>query len=125
MKGKGSPFKVREADGVVIIEAGDYLNSISGEKIEEEVDCYLKKGFRHFLINFEKTKILNSIGISFLIGIMERLRSEGATLNFSNLSKTQKEIFEITGLAKYVNIFPTEGDAILRIRKGFDSGAGN
>ncbi|MEM7828681.1 MAG: STAS domain-containing protein [Candidatus Aenigmatarchaeota archaeon] len=118
MSERGS-FEVRETDGVVIFQVGNYLNNISGEKIEEEVEHYLRRGYRHFLINFEKTKIINSIGVSFLIGVMERLKQEGATLNFSNLSRIQREIFEITGLARYVNIFPTEADAISAI-KGVD-----
>ena len=66
-------LNVREEGSVVIIETTGYLNNVGGEKISEV--CYEKMdgGKKHFLLNMENSKVVNSIGVSILIEIIEKL----------------------------------------------------
>ena len=57
---------VKEVDNVVVLATDGYLNNIGGEKISEICDEYLDKGKNMFLINLEKSTVVNSIGVCLL-----------------------------------------------------------
>ena len=69
-----SEFKldIKEEGDVVIISTDGYLNNVGGEKIAEA--CYEKidGGKNKFLLNLERSSVVNSIGVSILIEIIER-----------------------------------------------------
>ena len=69
---------VKEVDSVVVIATDGYLNNIGGEKISEVCDEYMDKGRNTFLINLEKSTVVNSIGVSILIEIIEKLQENDA-----------------------------------------------
>ena len=55
---------VKEAGDVVVLTTDGYLNNIGGEKISEVCDSHMESGKNTFLINLEKTSVVNSIGVS-------------------------------------------------------------
>lgn len=96
--------------GVFYVEG--YLNSLLAEMLEEGVREKIRKGFMKFVINFEATRMINSVGISIVIGIVEDVALSGGLLAFTNLSRVNRELFEITGLSDKVRMFEQEGDAL-------------
>ncbi|MBI5327692.1 MAG: STAS domain-containing protein [Deltaproteobacteria bacterium] len=110
MNRKSTSFK--ELGECVIIYTDNYLNDIEGEELESTCDALLNKGEKKVIIDFANTELINSIGISILIGIMEKIKDKEGTLFFSGLKKANHNIFDILGLTKYVPIFPTEDEAV-------------
>lgn len=96
----------------VILYPDNYLNDIEGEKLEEMCDSFLKKGFKKIIIDFSETDLINSIGISILIGIIEKIRESNGALIFAGLKSVNKDIFNIVGLTKHVQIFDTVEEAM-------------
>jgi anti-anti-sigma factor len=93
----------------VVIRANSYLGSRSGEELEKEFEASLQSGKRHFVIDFKETEIINSIGISVIIGIIERIRENTGSVNFANLSKVNEEILGMMGLLRYVPLVREAG----------------
>jgi len=58
------------------------------------------------LIDLEGTRIINSIGVSILLEIMERLLEDKGQLAFCNLTPTISKTFEIMGLVQYASMYP-------------------
>ena len=50
---------VKEVGDVVVLATDGYLNNIGGEKISEICDDHLGKGKKIFLINLEKSTVVN------------------------------------------------------------------
>ena len=84
--------------------AGDYLNKLTGEQIEHECKRRLEAGCKQLVVNFSKTEIVNSIGISILLGVIDTAANNGATVVFSDLKEDTIELFEMLGLTKHVTI---------------------
>ncbi len=101
----------REGETVVIYISG-YLNSLLGEEVERAVSEALAGGVRRILLHFGETRLINSIGISIIIGIVEKVREEGGTLAFCSLTKIHRELFTMTGVSRYFHVFPTEEEAL-------------
>lgn len=88
-------------NGHVIIETYGYINIDGGEAIANEAYRYIDKGITKVVLNLENSRVINSIGISILIEIMERLEEVSGTLFFTNLSATIEKTFTIMGLFNY------------------------
>ena len=99
---------VKEVDSVVVIATDGYLNNIGGEKISEVCDEYMDKGKNTFLINLEKSTVVNSIGVSILIEIIEKLQEVDGKLAYCNLASIVEKTFNIMGLTKYSTIYKDE-----------------
>jgi anti-anti-sigma regulatory factor len=97
---------------VAVVYAGDYLNKISGERIEFESRLHLSNGHKFLVINFRETKIVNSIGISILIGVIEAAKETDSQIVFAEANEQTKSLFDMLGLTRHVSIVQTEEEAI-------------
>ena len=108
-------IQIREAQEHAIIETAGYLNDALGEQLAEKAQQLIQNGYTQLVINLEKTTLINSIGISILIEIIEALEEHDGTLNFCGLSSTQERTFRMMAIAKYAGIFPDEESAIANL----------
>ena len=84
--------------------AGDYLNKLSGEIIERECKRKLDSGAKKLVVNFADTEIVNSIGVSILLGVIDAAQTAGAEVVFSDVKQETVELFEMLGLTNHVVI---------------------
>jgi len=98
-----------------VIYASDYLNKLSGEKIERECRRQLDCGCRALVIDFSDTKLVNSIGISILLGIIDVAEKSGAQIVFSDVNNQTVELFEMLGLTRHVVLAKDEREALLNL----------
>ena len=103
---------VKDEGDVVIIETTGYLNNVGGEKISEA--CYekIEKGKKLFLLDLENSKVVNSIGVSILIEIIEKLQDVDGRLGYYNLAPIVEKSFNIMGLTKYSTVFGSKSEAL-------------
>ena len=102
---------VDRRDGVAVLYTDGYINNQGGEEIAKVAYELLDEGYHNLLLNLSGTKIVNSIGISILIEIIEKMIDIKGKLAFCNLTPTIDKTFHIMGLAQYTSIFPTEDEA--------------
>tara|TARA_B100000214_G_C23966520_1_gene627975 strand:+ start:664 stop:1008 length:345 start_codon:yes stop_codon:yes gene_type:complete len=102
----------RKEGQVVIIETIGYLNNVGGERVADV--CYeeIEKGTKKFLINLGSSKVVNSIGVSILIEIIEKLQDINGKLGYYNLAPIVEKTFNIMGLTKYSTIYKSEKEAL-------------
>ncbi len=105
----------RLIENAAIIYPGHYLNQLRGESIELQCRELLASGVRRIVINFEETELINSIGISILLGVIEAVNNASGTLVLSNLNSSNRELFEMLGLMSHVETADTEQAAIERL----------
>lgn len=104
-------------DGTVAVVSVDgYLNSLLGEELERVALELLNAGGNRIVLNFEGTRLINSIGISCVIGVVERSAERGEPIGFCSLSRINRELFQMTGVARHVQIFDTEEEAVAFFR---------
>ena len=105
-------IRTRLVEGAAIIYPGPYLNQLRGEDIENCCQELLGKGINRLVINFQETELINSIGISILLGVIEAVNDARGRLVLSNLSATNRELFEMLGLLGHVRIEESEEAAL-------------
>lgn len=96
------------ADKDAVVLAGDYLNKLTGERIERECKLRLQEGCRKIVVDFSQTEIVNSIGISILLGVIDSASTAGADIVFSDVNEHTVELFEMLGVSKHAIVNPDQ-----------------
>lgn len=95
---------VRNEGETATVFASDYLNKLSGEKIERECRRQLDAGCKTLVVNFSETEIVNSIGVSILLGVIDAASDAGADIVFSDVNNDTIQLFEMLGLTNHVTL---------------------
>src|SRR6187431_1576681 len=98
-----------------VVYASDYLNKLTGEKIERECRRQLNCGCRALVIDFSDTKLVNSIGVSILLGIIDVAEKSGARIAFSEVNNETVQLFEMLGLTRHVVLAKDEREALMNL----------
>ena len=99
------------ADGYGLIAAAGYINNEGGQAIADAATELIDNGCDTLLIDLDGTRIINSIGVSILLEIMEKLLEDKGRLAFCNLTPTISKTFEIMGLVQYATVYPDRNAA--------------
>jgi anti-anti-sigma regulatory factor len=67
--------------------------------------------------------LINSIGISILLGVIEAVNEARGTLVLSNLAQSNRELFEMLGLLAHVRIESSEAAALMKLRGNLQGAA--
>ena len=105
-------IKVREEGDITILENSVYLNNFGGDRVASICKQSISEGKRKLLINMENTKMVNSIGVSILIEVIEDLQGVNGKIGYFNVAPIVEKTFNIMGITNYSKIYSSEEDAI-------------
>jgi len=107
-----SPVRSERSGDIAVIYASDYLNKLSGERIERECRVALGAGCRALVVDFKNTGLVNSIGVSIMLGVIDAAERAHAPLVFSNVNDQAAQLFEILGLTLHAALAADEHAAL-------------
>ena len=87
-----------------VVYADDYLNKLTGEKIERECKQRLEEGCTQLVVDLSRTEIVNSIGVSILLGVIDVASNAGAKVVFSEVNENTVELFDMLGVTRHASI---------------------
>ena len=105
-------IKVLEEGNITILETSGYLNNFGGDKVASICKQSISEGKRKLLINMENTKMVNSIGVSILIEVIEDLQGVNGKIGYYNVAPIVEKTFNIMCITNYSKIYTSEEDAI-------------
>jgi anti-anti-sigma factor len=104
--------RVDRRPGLGVVYTDGYINNQGGEEIAQAANTLMEEGYRALLLNLSGSKIVNSIGISILIVVLERMLELGGKLAFCCLTPTIQKTFHIMGLTQYAQVYADETAAL-------------
>ncbi len=96
----------------LIIATSGYINNTGGEAILKEFSSHFERGTRKVVINLAHSRVVNSIGMSFLIEIIDQLNEAGGKLVFTNVDPAVDKMLGIMGLFGFAGKEKTVEDAL-------------
>ena len=85
---------------ILLMKTDGYINNSGGEKIAQEFSKHANN-VKKVILDLEKSKVVNSIGISYLLELIENLNQSGGKLFFTNLDPTVEKTFTIMGIFQF------------------------
>ena len=67
------------------------------------------------IVNFEKTKYINSSGIATLINIIQNINEKNGKIAFVGMSDHFQKVMDIVGITDFVQIYDTNEGAVAAI----------
>jgi anti-anti-sigma factor len=99
-------------EGIPVITVEGDMTSDADSDVKS---IYAELGKDHpmtqLIINFEKTKYINSSGIATLINIIQNTNEKEGTVSFVGMSDHFKKVMEIVGITDFVTIYNTNSEA--------------
>ena len=99
-------------DNCLVITTSGYVNNVVGEAIAQEFSRHFSNGMKQIVINLAQSKVVNSIGMSFLIEIIEQLQEVGGKLIFTNMDPAVEKMLSIMGLFGFAGKEASVNDAL-------------
>jgi len=99
---------------ISIIDIKGEVTALTGQSVEDAYKEVSKAGAKKILLFFDKEGYINSGGIAILIGMVSDSRKNGQVIRVTGLSDHFQKIFDMVGLTKYMEIFPSEEAALVK-----------
>lgn len=115
-------IEVDQGEDHAVIRPKGYLNASAGDQIDKEVSRLVGRQIKYVIVNFGQVEMINTIGISFLVGIIEKVGSIGGLVYLTELGGTNREVFEVLNLTSVALIFPDDESARRHMRRDDEMG---
>jgi anti-anti-sigma factor len=112
MQMKQLEAKVRHQDGVAIIDMQGEIDAFGEQELNRAYSEAEKENPPTILLNFSSVDYINSTGIALIVSLLAQARKAHRRLLVYGLSQHYQEIFEITRLADFMNVFQDEESAL-------------
>ncbi|MEX1252812.1 MAG: STAS domain-containing protein [Dehalococcoidia bacterium] len=103
---------VRRREGTAIIELKGDVNAFAEETLNAAYAEATQTGPSAILLNFHNVAYINSTGIALIVGLLAQARKSQRRMFACDLSDHYREIFQITRLADFMDIFSDEASAL-------------
>ncbi|HEY7125571.1 MAG TPA: STAS domain-containing protein [Ktedonobacterales bacterium] len=113
--------RVRHEPGVAVVELRGDIAAFAEDTLNAAYTEAEQQGADPILLNFSQVQYINSTGIALIVGLLARARKTRRQLLACGLSQHYIEIFQITRLVDFMNVFPDESSA--RSKGQISSGA--
>ncbi len=106
---------VRQKPRVAIVDLHGEINSFAEAALQQAYAEAEAWNPEVILLNFEHVDYINSTGIALIVSMLAKARASRRRLLASGLSEHYVEIFEITRLADFMSVYPTEAEALQEV----------
>ena len=105
---------IRDLSGATVLDLSGEINGFSEEALNAAYSEVEAKDPEVILLNFEDVDYINSTGIALIVGLLARARASKRCLLAYSLSDHYEEIFNITRLSDFMNIYPDDKSAMAK-----------
>lgn len=112
MPAKTLEAQVRHQPAVAIIDLHGEINAFAEERLNAAYAEAESSAPDMILLNFSDVDYINSTGIALIVSLLARARKSKRRLLACGLSDHYVEIFQITRLVDFMNVFPDEKSAL-------------
>jgi len=91
-------------DNTFLIRTEGYINNTAGERISKLFSENSASEIKNAIFDLEKSKVINSIGISYLLEVIELLNERNGKIIFVNLDPSIEKTFKIMGLFQFAQV---------------------
>jgi len=110
---------VRKAEGdAYVVDLPGELDLYTSPAAKAAIQELIAQGHYYLVINLQRSRYIDSAGVSVLISALKGVREHGGAVNLVYANQLIKKIFEITSLEKIFGVFQDEQLAVKALARG-------
>lgn len=98
-------IEVREVSGTAVLAVTGDIDREAESAVSTAYEQAIASDPRRVILDFHSTEYINSSGIALIVSVLARARSEGRSVAAVGLSDHYREIFEITRLSDFIELY--------------------
>ena len=102
----------RDVDGVLVVDMAGKLDTQTSGEAADEMSRIGEGGPSKVLVNLEALEFISSAGLRVLLRTAKSLRAKDGVLNLCAASGLVKEVMDISGFEKLLDMLETEVEAL-------------
>jgi len=104
-------ISTRTSSDIHIVAITGSLDSTTSPEAHKSLDAVLASA-KKVALDFSQLDYISSAGLRVLLGAAKQLRASGGKLAMFGLNQSVREVFEISGFASILSIYPSEAEAV-------------
>jgi len=96
----------------IILDMSGEINAFAEERLNEAYSQVEERSPEIIVLNFTEVSYINSTGIALIVGMLAKARKNRQRMVVYGLSDHYQEIFQITRLADFMDIYADETSAL-------------
>ena len=104
-------ISTRTSGDIHIVSVSGSLDSTTSPAAQKALGDVLA-GAKKVALDFSALDYISSAGLRVLLGVAKQLRASGGTLRMFGLNQSVREVFEISGFASILPVYPSEAEAL-------------
>ena len=115
------PFQVqiRYKAGMAILDLQGDITIAAEDALDEAYSKAENSTITFILLNFYAVDYINSTGVALIVSLLARARKNHQIILVCGLSAHYVEIFQITSLIDFINMFPDESSALATLKPSY------
>jgi anti-anti-sigma factor len=104
-------ISTRTSNDIHIVAIAGSLDSTTAPEAQKSLDAVVA-GAKKVALDFSALDYISSAGLRVLLGAAKQLRGSGGKLGMFGLNQSVREVFEISGFATILAVYPSEAEAV-------------
>jgi len=104
--------QVRTQKGIAVVELHGEINATAEDALTAAYEQAGQLSPASLVLNFQDVDYINSTGIALIVGLLAQARKAHRKLVVCGLSEHYQEIFRITRLSDFMEIYDDESSAL-------------
>jgi anti-anti-sigma factor len=104
-------ISTRTSNDIHIVGITGSLDSGTAPEAQKSLDSVVASA-KKVALDFSQLDYISSAGLRVLLGAAKQLRAKGGSLGMFGLNQSVREVFEISGFASILPVYPSEADAL-------------
>ena len=105
-------IEVRQVSGTAVLAVRGDIDREAEGIVSSAYEQGVAADPRRVVLDFAGTDYINSSGIALIVSILARARADGRKVGAVGLSDHYREIFEITRLSDFIELYPDLDSAV-------------
>ena len=105
-------FETRTESGVDVVDIIGQLDTFTISDVKAELKKLTDSRHYSLVLNLQEVDYINSTGIGAIVAVAKQVRKRKGNLKIFGMKDDIREVFDIVGASKVLEIFETEEDAL-------------
>ena len=109
------PIDSHRDNGTLIIQTEERVDSVNAQAFYQELDSAIESDDRAVVMDMEKLAYISSAGLRVILQTARKLQQQNAKFAICSLSGTVREVFEISGFDRVIDIHSSQAEAVAAV----------
>lgn len=110
--GSALPIDIWYEGDIWVFHPVGSIDTTTSADLEETLMEGISQGMRWIILDLTDVRMISSAGIRVIISAAKALKKENGEIRFSTPNKNVSEVLQLTGLLKFLKVYPDNTSAI-------------